>query len=321
VEDRPVMAARPAAPTPWRLAFDRPAQFQAGLLGVVFVAVFWHLLDFVPPQLGELTYAWVHELDWSHGPLIPLFSAYLVYQRWDALRGRPVRRTGLGLALLPLGLLLYVLSLSGTIPFGYARPLAMMITLLGLIIALCGLPALRHLWLPWLYLFFAIPIPQRLHFAWTNPLRRVAAEVAAAVLNLIPGLHGERIGSNLRFEYNGVRSDIGVADACSGMRSTITLCALGVAVAFMTDRPRWQRVVLVLACVPIATFCNFIRVTITCWLHVFVDPKYASGQYHMVLGLAIMALAFGLFMGLGWLLDRLVVEEPDDEPAPEASPR
>lgn len=99
------------------------------------------------------------------------------------------------------------------------------------------------------------------------------------------------------------------------MRSTVTLCALGVAVAFMSDRPRWQRIVLVLSCVPIATFCNFIRVTVTCWLHVFVDPKYASGQYHMMLGLIVILLAFGIFSGLGWVLNQLVVEEPDTDEA------
>jgi len=94
----------------------------------------------------------------------------------------------------------------------------------------------------------------------------------------------------------------------------VTLCALGVAVACMSDRPLWHRIVLVLACVPIATFCNFIRVTVTCWLHVFVDPKYASGDYHMMLGLVIIVLAFGIFSGIGWILNRLVVDEDEAEP-------
>jgi len=85
-------------------------------------------------------------------------------------------------------------------------------------------------------------------------------------------------------------------------------------VACMSDRALWHRIVLVLACVPIATFCNFIRVTVTCWLHVFVDPKYASGDYHMMLGLVIIVLAFGIFSGIGWILNRLVVDEDEAEP-------
>jgi exosortase len=314
------MTVEPLASSEARLlAFDRAAQVKTAVVVALFIAAFWHLLSFIPP-LGWLTYSWVYEADWSHGPLIPVFSAYLVYHRWDRIRRCPVRHTWVGAVLLALGLALYVWSLTGLL-FAYAKALAMMVTLLGLLIFLLGLPALWYLWLPWLYLFFAYPLPSRLYFAWTTPLRRIAAEVAAAVLSLT-GLHIERVGANLEYIYRGVSGNIGVADACSGMRSTVTLCALGVAVACMSDRPLWHRIILVLACVPIATFCNFIRVTTTCWLHVYVDPKYATGDYHMMLGLAIIVLAFGIFSGLGWILNRLVVEEEaaDDEPADRPAP-
>lgn len=298
-----------------RIAFDRPAQIRAGLLAAAFFAVFWDLLDFIPPDFGALVYAWIYKPDWNHGPLIPLFSAYLVYARWGRVKRCAIRQAWLGVPLMLGGLGTYVWALSGAMPFAFARPVALMVTLLGMIVLLCGLPVLRHVWLPWLYLFFAIPIPQRMYFAMTDPLRRMAATVAATVLGAIPQLGLERVGSNLEYTYRGVTGVIGVADACSGMRSTVTLCALGVAVAFMSERPTWQRVILVLACVPIATFCNFIRVTLTCWLHVFVDPKYATGQYHMMLGLVVILLAFGIFSGLGSVLSRLVVEEPDSEAA------
>jgi exosortase len=197
----------------------------------------------------------------------------------------------------------------------------MMLTLLGLIVLMTGVRALWWLWLPWIYLFFAIPLPQRLYFAWTDPLRRMAAEVASASLSLLPGLHIARVGSNLEYIYQGQSGIIGVADACSGMRSTMTLCALGVAVACMSERPLWHRIVLVLICVPIATFCNFIRVTITCFLHIYVDPKYATGQYHMMLGLVMILLAFAIFSGIGWLLSHLFVEVTDeDDEEPEKTP-
>jgi exosortase len=292
-----------------RIAFDRSAQVRAGLLAVAFIAVFWELLDFIPPDFGGLVHEWVYKPDWNHGPLIPLFSAYLVYAKWGRVRRCAIRHAWPGLAVMLVGLGTYVWALSGAMPFAFARPMAMLVTLLGMIILLCGLPVLRHVWLPWLYLFFAIPIPQRLYFAMTDPLRRMAATVAATVLGAIPELGLERVGSNLEYTYRGVTGVIGVADACSGMRSTVTLCALGVAVACMSDRPLWQRIVLILACVPIATFCNFIRVTTTCWLHIFVNPKYASGQYHMMLGLVIILLAFGIFSGLGWVLNHLWVNE------------
>jgi exosortase/archaeosortase family protein len=96
------------------------------------------------------------------------------------------------------------------------------------------------------------------------------------------------------------------------MRSAITLCAIGVAVAFMTRRPAWQRLVLLAACVPIAMFSNFIRVTATCLLHIYVGAEYATGTYHMVLGLVTLLLAFAIFTGLAWLLGNLIVETDVD---------
>lgn len=297
-------------------SLDVTGRLKAIVLGVAFLGVFWPLLDFIPP-LGGLVYAWVNELDWTHGPLIPVFSAYLVYVQWDRIRRCPPRAAWLGLPILLGGLLLYLTTLLGIVPFGYVQPVALMITLFGLITLLCGVPALYYLWLPWFYLFFAIPLPPRMYFALTDPLRRMAATVAATLLDATyaPALHIQRLGSNLEYVYQGASGVIGVADACSGMRSTVTLCALGVAVACLSERPVWHRIILVLSCVPIATFCNFIRVTVTCWLHIFVDPKYATGEYHMMLGLLVILLAFGMFSGLGWILSHLVVEEnvPDNK--------
>jgi exosortase len=155
------------------------------------------------------------------------------------------------------------------------------------------------------------------YFRLTDPLRRVAAEVATGVLGLFGNLHIEKVGSTIEYLYQGQTGRLGVADACSGMRSTITLCALGVAVTFISDRPWWQRVIMVAACIPIAIFSNFIRVTATCLLHIFVDPKYAQGEFHTALGLVTLLIAFGIFGALGWLLNNLTVEAP---PETEESP-
>ena len=305
------LASRPA----WTITFDRPAQIKAALVAVAFIATFWELFDFVPSGgLGWMVHRWVHEPDWSHGPIIPLFSAYLLYLRWDAIKRVPVRYTWVGLVIMILSLVLYQMTLWGLVPFGYARPAAMMFCLLGVVIFLCGLPVMRYAWLPWVYLFFAIPIPRRYYFALTDPLQRLAAKVAVGVLQLFPGLSIERIGIVIHPRYKGVDLlPLSVTDACSGMRSTMVLCALGTAVAFMSWRPWWHRVILLAACVPIATLCNTIRVTVTCGLHIFADPKYATGTYHTVLGLVIILLAVSMFLGLGWILGNVFVEERDTE--------
>ena len=287
--------------------FDRPAQLRAAVVAAAFASVFYMVFQ-------RLAYQW-RSPDWSHGWLIPLFSLYLVYLRWDRIRYTPVRHTWVGLVLMVASLALYQYSL-WVVKIGYLRPFSMLLCLLGVVLFLCGLPILRHIWVPWAYLFFAIPLPKGIYFMLTDPLRRIAASVSAGLLNLIPSLDIERVGSTIAYLYQGKTGALDVADACSGMRSAMTLFALGVAVAFISDRPTWHRVVLIASCLPIAILANVIRVTITTLLHVFVDPKYAGGTYHTILGLITLMIAFGIFTGLGWVLNNLFVEEPGDEEEP-----
>ncbi len=295
-----------------RIEFNAAAAIRAGVVALCFFAVFYNVFL-------DLQYTWIHDADWSHGWIIPLFSLWFLYQNWEKIRRMPVQGTWIGLPIMLGGLLGYLAALFGLIPYFYFRPVAMLICLLGIVIFLCGLPVMRYAWVSWAYLFFAVPLPKRLYFQLTDPLRRLAATVSAATLNLVPNLDVQRKGSILEYMYNGQFGVLGVEDACSGMRSTITLCALGVAVAFMSDRPVWHRVIMVASCIPIATFCNILRVMITCVLYIFVDPEYATGTYHTALGLVMLLLAFGLFSGLGWVLNNLVVEEDEAEADAEAT--
>ncbi|MBK8914280.1 MAG: exosortase/archaeosortase family protein [Phycisphaerales bacterium] len=315
------IAMTPAPSAIQTLGFDRPAQVRAAIVTAAFVALFWELLGFIPNQLGsaagtgKLVHMWLTEQDWSHGPLIPAFSAYLVHIHWDRIRRCPIRFAWLGLPILLAGLAMYGASVATIIPFAFAKPMAMMLTLLGVIVLLCGVPAMAYLWLPWMYLFFAIPMPKRLYFELTTPLRAMVAWVATKVLTFVPDLYIQHHGTVIQYDFKGRSGEIGVVDACSGMRSLIALCAIGVAVAFMTPRPTWQRLILVASCVPIAIFCNFIRVITTCVLHIFVDSAYAEGSYHTALGLVTLALGFVMFSALGWVLSNLTVPADDaDEP-------
>lgn len=292
----------------WTIEFGRSAQIKAGLIAIAFGAVFYN-------ELLDMQYTWSNSADWSHGPLIPLFSAYLVYTRWDRVRACPIRNGWVGLVLMIASMALYQYSIWG-FNIGMLRPTSMLMCMLGVVILLCGLPALRWLWAPWLFLIFAVPLPKGIYFALTDPLRQIAALVATNVLNLFPSLDIEQVGSAIYYTYGTSSGTLNVADACSGMRSAMTLCALGVAIAIIHDRPLWQRVILIASCVPIAVFSNFIRVTTTCLLHIFVDPKYAGGSYHTALGLITLMIAFGIYTGLGWLLNNIFVSESgeaDDE--------
>ena len=89
--------------------------------------------------------------------------------------------------------------------------------------------------------------------------------------------------------------------------------ALGVAMAYLHYRPAWQRLVLLSTTIPIAIFCNIVRVAVTCFIYILIDAKYAQGLYHDVLGLCMLPLAFALYGFIAWIMSNLFVEEKDTE--------
>ncbi|MBU0618050.1 MAG: exosortase/archaeosortase family protein, partial [Planctomycetes bacterium] len=198
------MASAPTfLPSP-TIEFDRPTRIRAVIVALAFIAVFYNVLL-------DLSHKWYHSADWSHGWLIPLFSAYLVYLRWDRVRRAPLRHTWVGLVLMVVTLLGYQYFL-WVWPMGYPRPAMMLLCLAGVIVFLCGLSVMRLVWVPWLYLFFAVPLPQSVYFRLTDPLRRMAAVVATQVLSLFPELDIEKVGSTIEYVYRGQTGELGVAD-------------------------------------------------------------------------------------------------------------
>ena len=117
--------------------------------------------------------------------------------------------------------------------------------------------------------------------------------------------------------YKGQRLEppLNVAEACSGMRLLMAFLALGVAMAYLHYRPIWQRVVLLVTTIPIAIFCNIIRVTVTGFIYVLIHPKYTQGIYHNTLGVAMLPLAFGLYGFLAWFMSSLFIEETQAKPS------
>ena len=85
--------------------------------------------------------------------------------------------------------------------------------------------------------------------------------------------------------------------------------ALGVAMACLHYRPIWQRVVLLASTIPIAILCNIVRVTVTGFIYVVGNPKYAQGIYHDGLGMMMLPLAFGLYGFLAWFMSSLFIDE------------
>ena len=280
---------------------------------VILAALFvW----FFGQDLWGMIHRWSTDASWSHGFLIPLFSLYFLNQRKDRILGQHLRPNWVaGLALFIVCLLLYPLNIV-QFKFGYGRPILMIATLLAVLFFLGGWNLLRYTWLPAGFLFFSVPLPERLYAQITIPLRKLAAEAAAVILNLIPELKATVSGVVIDVIYKGktLEPALDVAEACSGMRLLMAFVALGVAMAYLHDRPVWQRLVLLVSTMPIAILCNVVRVTVTGLIYIFWDPRYAQGIYHDMLGLLTLPLAFGLYGLLAWLMGNLYVEEETVKP-------
>jgi exosortase len=247
---------------------------------------------------------------WSHGFLIPLFSLYFLNQRKHELLTVQTSPNYLGLLFLILCLVLFPLNLV-QFKVGYFNQLLVLATAGSVVLFLGGWKLVKYTWLPIGFLFFAIPLPDRLLKMITIPMRMAAAEISTAVLNLYPRLEAVASGVVIDVAYKGVRIEppMDVAEACSGMRLLLAFLALGVAMAYLHYRPFWQRIVLLLSTIPIAILCNIIRVTITGFIYVLISPQYAQGIYHDMLGMAMLPLAFGLYGLLAWFMSSLFVDE------------
>ncbi len=263
-------------------------------------------------EISGIVNRWVSDSSWSHGFLIPLFSLYFIDQRKHEILNLRTRPNYLGLLFLICGILFHPFNVVH-FQYGYLRPMVMIATLGAIVLFLGGWRLVKHTWLPIAFLIFAVPLPQRYYNAVTIPMRRWAAAVAGGLLNLVPDLEASVNGVVIDVFYRGqsLEPALDVAEACSGMRLLLAFMALGVAMAYLHERQLWQRLVLVASTVPIAIFCNIVRVTVTGFIYILIHPKYAQGIYHDMLGMAMLPLAFGLYGLLALFMANLFIDESE----------
>lgn len=269
-------------------------------------------------EIQDVVHRWVSDSSWSHGFLIPLFSLYFLNQHREKILNLQTRPSYLGLGLLVCLLSLHIVNKASVSGYAYLQPIAMVAILGAIVLFLGGWNLVKYAWLPIGYLVFAVPLPQRLYFQVTFPMRLLAANVAATLLGVVNGLETTVSGVVISMVRHGkaLKPDLNVAEACSGMRLLMAFLALGVAMAYLHYRPIWQRLVLLACTIPIAVFCNVIRVTVTGFIYVLLHPKYTQGIYHDALGLLMLPLAFALYGSLAWFMAKLFIEDIE-APAPD----
>jgi exosortase len=288
-----------------RLPEGRTALVGAGV-GVALVGlIFW-------TNLRHFVISWSSDENYSHGFLVPLISLY--FANLAAERG-PVKVRGgvaVGATLLTLAVLAKMLTLLG---FGTLGDVALVAALAGLCVLLAGVDALRRYGFAIAFLIFMIPLPVALYALIASPLQLLVSQIASMALNAtgVPVL----TEGNMMTLPGSVQ--MFVAEACSGMRQLTGFLALTAAVAYVSPRPVWYRLAVIVSAVPIAMTANITRVILTGYIMYFVNSQYASGTYHTLEGLLMLGFGLSLLRAECWVLDQVVDPPGPAEPAAPAA--
>ena len=256
----------------------------------LLVGLYWKI---VPGMVRD----WTRDENYSHGFLVPLIAGYFLYQRWPQLKERVARPDGVGLVVIILGLLQLLLGWLSTEYFTMRSSLVVLLA--GLVLYFFGRQVLKLMALPLGYLLFMVPIPYIIYNLAAFPLKMFVTKVSVGALHLL-GVIVQREGNIIIFPTTTLE----VADACSGMRSLLSLLALAVAYAYFIPTSTKRRWILIASAVPIAIATNALRVIVTGILAQWWGAKAAEGFFHEFAGMAVFALAMALLVGVGALVKR-----------------
>src|SRR6267143_2444638 len=237
--------------------------------------------------LAHLVLQWVgpsRDPNFEHGIFVPLFALFVLWQDRKKLGAISAAPSWAGLPLVVLSLLMLVLGVLGAELF-FSR-VSLLILLAGLIILFQGWTFFRAVLFPWAFLILMIPIPNLLMNQITFPLQLLASKLAMDLLELV-GVPVLREGNVI----NLAAIPLDVAEACSGIRSLLTLVTLAIIYGYLLESRKWVRVVRVCAAVPIAVAANSFRVFGTGLLVQHGYENEAEVFYHTVSGLVIFAVA------------------------------
>jgi exosortase len=282
-------------------------------------------------MLAKLGHDWWTDENYSHGLLIPLIIGYLLWTERERL-SRAAERPSLLWGGLAIGFALAALWAGTAGAELYVQRMSLVLMLAGIVVYFWGLRLLKLLLVPLALLVLAIPIPTILFNKIAFPLQLFASSVAVWAMRLfdIPVLRQGNIIELMPLNSRETKT-LEVVEACSGIRSLMTLLTLAVVFAYFTHPKRddkndgdgkgvggggsllsalrhypfWRSTILVASAVPIAILTNALRVSGTGVLAHYYGTQVADGFFHSFSGWVVYIVAFLLLFAVGWLLDRI----------------
>ena len=262
--------------------------------------------------LAKLGSDWWHDENYSHGLLIPFVIAFIMWQersRFANLSAQPAAWLGaIGVAVSTL--MLWAGTAGAEL---FVQRLSLVLMLASVVVYFFGVRLMRFVAVPLFLLLLSIPIPQIIFNKIAFPLQLFASRCAVAAMSFfsIPVL---RQGNVIELMPLGATEPkkLAVVEACSGIRSLMTLVTLAVIYAYFTtpkspDAKRFaiaRSLILALSAVPIAILTNAVRVSGTGVLAHYYGTRVADGFFHSFSGWVVYIAAALLLFATGWLLDR-----------------
>ncbi len=265
----------------------------------IVLLILW-AVAFIPVYPGLIS-KWLYHSNNSHGILVPLISAFLVWQKRNQLRQASVSNFGWGMAILAGSMILYILSYVGAV--AVVSRAMIVFSLIGLILFALGKPIYSIIKFPLFYMLFMVPVPDTIYNLVAFPLQLFATKVSAFIIQILT-IPVYREGNMLYF----AQTQLAVAEACSGLRSMMAFVMLSFLFAYMMDKKWKKRIFLVLSAIPLALFSNIVRVTGTGILAHFYGAQVARGFLHEFSGLAVFAFGF-ILLSLEYLILNKVREK------------
>jgi exosortase len=271
------------------------------IIGGLCVVIVWGYWNTIESLMGT----WV-TAQYSHGFLIPIFTAVLIAMRREPFEpvSTSVRWWGVSIMVGGMGIRLFASYHHMNTP----DMLSIIPVLFGVFVIAGGWPALRWAGAPLAFLIFMVPLPTVAERGLLNPLQHVATTMSTYTLQTM-GLDAFNEGNKILIGESNF--PLNVEEQCSGLRMATIFLALAVAMSMIIDRPWWHKAIIILSAIPIALLVNVIRIVITALLFMLLgqESEFAKTFFHDLAGWFMIPIALGLMYLEIQVLDHALVDE------------
>jgi len=257
------------------------------------------------PTLLEMAWRWGHDPQYSHGYLVPVFALYLLWAgRRRLIAGAAVgaHPTAWGLALLAIAVGLRLAGAYFHYPF--VDQVSLLPCLAGIVALAGGRTSIAWSWPAIAFLGFMVPLPHSWALALSAQMQAIATASSTFLLQVLgrPALAEGNV-----IQLNEI--ELGIVEACSGLRMLVVFFALSTAVAMLIKKPLWEKMTIAFSAIPIALVSNILRITATGLIYENLGDGYGGALLHDIAGWLMMPLGL-MFLGLELLILKNLLREP-----------